>query len=227
MKRPIHTAIAVVLVAATLLWPPGARSTLAASSCNSSKNYHAIASSGYANTVVGTGAYTTTWTSWSVPAPSGFSDAAVWIFDNSKHYLEGGFYSGLGSTVPWTNGMLPYYTLNNGANEYDGAGDYLTASAQTWLEVHDTPGTYATYVTVQSFTLQPGPYTMLTPRHNVAQGETDNSGAWMGGGSGEPFSALWQDTSSTWHLWGFHNDCSDSPYWITSQGSYSWTLGGY
>jgi hypothetical protein len=226
MRGSIRILIAVVLAMATSLSPAISRGALAAGQCFDQFNWHAVAASGYANNVVGTAAWTTSWSSWSVPSGA-FSNVAVWIYDDSGHYLEGGFYSGAGSNVPWTNGMLPYYTLNNGTTQFNGAGDYLTANASTWIEAHDWTGPYSTYVHVQSFYLYPGTYTMLTPRHNYFQGETSNTSAWMGGGSGETFSALWEDNGSSWHYWGFHNDCADSPYWINSLGSDSWTIGGY
>ncbi len=228
MKRLLRLITAVVLAAASTALPQTSTVALAAECQHDSVHYYAQALSGYSNSVSGTGAWTTSWSTWYVSTSNGFSDVAVWLWDDSGHFLEGGFYTGAGVTVPWTNSMLPYYTLDNGQHEHDYAGDVLTTNANTWMEVHDQPSTYSTYVKIQSFYLYPGTYTMLTPRHNFSQGEVaTNTSTWMGGsGSGETFSGLWSDSGGSWHYWGFHNDCANTPYWIKSVSSDSWTIGG-
>lgn len=63
---------------------------------------------------------------------------------------------------------------------------------------------------------------------NWAQGEvtTDNR-TWMGGGSGEPFTAYWTPNGDTWNLWGFMSVCNNSPYWISNSNGYNYSNGGY
>lgn len=227
---------AVVAAAALLggiLIGPHSDALAAAPSCGGpySGHYYAEAQSGYGNNVIGTGASTTTWSSWSVPNNGvNFSDEAIWIIDynNQNNAIEGGLYSGSGSNVSWTNGMLPYYTLNNGANEYDDAGNYLSTNASIWLNVTSAYNGSGAFVGVGPYSMYPGNYTVSFPGYNYSQGEVyNNSNVWMGGGSGEGFTGYWEDTSRNFNAWGFNNDCADSPYWITNNSPSSWTNGGY
>ena len=48
------------------------------------------------------------------------------------------------------------------------------------------------------------------------------------GGSGTTSWGYYQKSSSgAWAAWGYFSECDNSPYWIQSEGSYSWKNGGY
>lgn len=227
--RPAFVAMVAALMVGALIGP---HPTVLAAGCSGGAggHYYTVAQSG-SDTTIGTGAQTTTWTHWSV-ANNGvnFSDEAVWISNqsNGNNALEGGFYSGSGSNVPWTNGLLPYYTTNNGQNEYDDAGQYLPSNTSIWLNVTSAYNGSGAFVGVGSNNMYPGNYSVSTPAQNFSQGEVyNNSGVWMGGGSGETFDAKWEDTHRNFYSWGFNNDCADSPYFINNNSPSSWTSGGY
>jgi len=198
-----------------------------ATSCTYSPHYRATATSG-AGTNHGTGAYTTTWTNWSVPEGNGsyaFTDEGVWLGTQGNYQIssvEAGFYSGYGMTVAWTNGMLPYYTLNDGQNEYDGAGDYLTANKYIWMAAGDLG-----WVQIDIYPFNIGSYTVQAPRQNYAQGETDCNDDWMGGGSGESFTMYFNPASGGWAQWGFMTNTYNSPYWYSQISNFQWSNGGY
>jgi hypothetical protein len=124
--------------------------------------------------------------------------------------------------------MLPYYTLNNGAYEYDSAGNYLQPAKYIWMaEVSQTPPNDSA-VQVDGIVMSVGQYYVYNWPTNYQQGETNSTAAWMGGGSGEAFTGLYLPAlGAQWLLWGWHNDCANSPYWIRSTGPYSWENGGY
>lgn len=200
--------------------------------CNSGngQRWHATASSG-SGTNTGTKATFKSWHSWSVPSPNGFSDEAVWstgpTYPNS---LEGGFFSGLGSNVAWTNGMMPYYTTDDGANEFDQAGHFLTADTTYSMAVQPAIGSNHAKVNVGTLVIDAGSYQVSTPRLNYMQGETNNDCAWMGGGTGEQFTMYYQPASSypnNWSEWGWMNTTYDNPYWRTNIDANDWKNGGY
>lgn len=180
--------------------------------------------------MIGTGANTTTWSSWSVPGGGqNFSDEAVWVLNasNTGNSLEGGFYSGWGPQSGFTNGMLPYYTTGNGTGENDGVGKYLSANTGIWLNVTSAYNGSGGFVGVGPYSFTGIQYTISSPAQNAQQGETTASNIWMGGGSGETFNAKWENTSRNFYSWGFNNPCVDSPYSFNSTSGSSFSNGGY
>lgn len=237
-RRLLITAIAAILSTGVGI----AHSTMsvqAACSGGAGGHYYATVDSGTSDQV-GTGATTTTWSSWSV-ANNGvnFSDVAVWLINpsNGSDAIEAGFYSGGGSNVAWTNGMLPYWTLNNGVNEYDGAGNYLASNKSIWMAEHTGNGAgVPALVQVDNWVNSPGNYYVgnaQAQRHNYSQFETyNNNGIWMGGGSGQTMTMYWNANvnypNGPWYQWGFiANDCNDPGYWHTVTNGHVWAAGGY
>lgn len=210
----------------------------AASACTSggaTQRWGATATSG-SGTNTGTKATFTSWHSWSVPSPSGFSDEAVWTINSSTgKALEGGFFTGLGSNVAWTNGMMPYYTTDNGANEYDYASHYLAIDTSYSMSVQPAINGNNAIVKVGPWTLPtPGAYTVTTPRVNYMQGEVNNTCAWLGGGTGQFFYMYYQPASSypnNWSSWGSMNstliDCPSHGYVKQQFSASTWSNGGY
>lgn len=221
-----HIAILVVAVSAFAF--PSASPANATSWCMGCRWYATSQSGSGTNT--GTAAITSTWSSWYAPSPSGFSDEAVWSISTADGTaLEGGFFTGLGNNVSWTNGMMPYYTINNGQNEYDN-GKVLPTNSQIMMEAQTAYNGNPASVYVGGWTLHPGNYTVTAPRLNYMQGEVGNSScAWMGGGTGETFFMYYQpvnDYPSTWINWGWMSTGVNSPYWRTVQANSEWTNGG-
>jgi hypothetical protein len=189
-----------------------------------SEAYYARATSGFGTTVRGTQVITLTPTSWSVDSPDSAWDEAAWLVKetNGNNALEVGFYSGwFPYDNSWTDGLVPFYTVNNGSPGFRLYGQYVPGGAWAYMEANHWA---AARVGGYEFNIR---YSVGTPRLNLSQGEIINSDqTWMGGGAGEAFWGFWGD-GSYWYAWGHHNDCSNSPYWITSQGPYAWTNGGY
>jgi hypothetical protein len=222
---PILTA-AFTLVAFTVAPTAGA-------SCSGS-NYYGRATSGVGSNK-GTGASVYTWQNWSVPDhPYGFSDEAVWAFYQANPYstnaLEVGFFSGYGKGnygggSNFTNGMNPYFTLGNGAEEYDDWGYYLSSGALIW-DSATSDGTHSWAYVNNTSIASPINYGVAFPHWNFAQGETDATDIWMGGGTGDSMTLYYQSSSNNWYTWGSSNICYDSPYWATGS-SYYFQNGGY
>jgi hypothetical protein len=225
--------IAVVVVAVAIqsvglaAHPPAAAAACAPGGGN---RWYATATSG-SGTNTGTKAIFKSWHSWSVPAPTGFSDEAVWtIHVGTNNGLEGGFFTGLGNNVAWTNGMMPYYTTDNGQNEFDYANHYLAADTTYTMAVQPAIGTNHAKVNVGPFVLDAGNYTVATPRLNYMQGEVNTDCAWMGGGTGEQFTLYYQPASmypNNWSEWGWMNTDADSPYWRQNIDANDWKNGGF
>lgn len=189
--------------------------------------WYADAESG-SGQLLGDGANTTTWTNWSAPYPYGFSDEAQWsIYTNDpSNALEGGFFTGAGNNVAWTNGMMPYSTINNGRSEYD-TGQYLPTATNIWMATISASSGQPAYVQVGSVVWSPGNYAVSLPQQTYAQGETNTTSAWMGGGTGEPFQEYYAGTDRNWYLWGYLGGCDDSPYWWAWISNSQWSNGGY
>jgi hypothetical protein len=205
----------------------------AATCTNGGGHYYGQGWSGTGN--YGTEAQIWTWAHWSVNKnnPNDFSDEAVWSINNNNinNALEVGFFSGHGNgdingQSGWTNGMLPYYTLNNGANEYDAWGNFLPSNQYIWMfaQALDTNS----YAYVNGQLVKTTNYVVNQPRLGFTQGEVyDNAGIWMGGGSGGDSSTLyWLDSSGANHYWAWLNDCSNAPYWVSSSGPHFFANGG-
>lgn len=171
---------------------------------------------------------------WSVYDPSGggFSDEAVWSMDanNLNNALEVGFFSGygkddIGGDPNWTNGMVPYYTKNQGNNEYDEWGAYLPSSQYIYMIAQANNNGSLAYV---AGTLDANlTYVVSQPRWNFTQGETNNTATWMGGGSGDSSTDYWLDSSDNMHPWQYMNICWNSPYWATTSNGDYFDNGGY
>lgn len=231
-----HLAMAVLLIgSAAVMSSETPALALAGCSGGAGGHYYAVANSG-AGTSTGTRGDTRTWTNWSV-ANNGvnFSDEAVWIAQqgtNNGTSIEGGFYSGAGNNVAWTNGMLPYDTVSNGQAEYDAAGQYLPATTNIRMYVESSLNGVSAKVVVYNTTLtNMGAYYVGTNRENFMQAEVyNNNGVWMGGGN-EGFQMYWQSSTNypngAWYTWGFMNNCADSPYWYTKNTNSNWNNGGY
>jgi hypothetical protein len=236
-RRLGHVALALLLAGpASLAASQLPAFALANCSGGAGQHWYAVANSG-AGSTTGTRADTQTWTNWSVTNNGvSFSDEAVWIAtqgSNNTTSIEGGFYSGAGNNVAWTNGMLPYDTVSNGNNEYDAAGQYLPATTNIRMYVETSLNGVSAKVVVYNTTLtNMGNYVVGTNRENFMQGEiANNTGVWMGGGSGEGFQMYWQSLTGypngAWYTWGFMNNCADSPYWYTKNTNSNWNNGGY
>lgn len=184
--------------------------------------------SGYGNGTDGTEIQTTTPANWSVDQnANSTTDEAAWLINhnNQINSVEAGYYSGYWPYGGgWTNGLVPYYTTDDGAGGQHASNYYIPAStaAGMWVLANGSN----TQVTVYGWSPILA-YSVGTPRWNYMQGEvTLSTNTWMGGGSGEGFTGYWVDTSGAGHNWGFHSDCSNSPYWVSSSGASSWSNGG-
>ncbi|MDA8397117.1 MAG: hypothetical protein M0Z29_04575 [Actinomycetota bacterium] len=205
-------------------------------------HWYAEGASGYGNSVTGTGADTTVWSHYSEDkTDSGFTDQAAWLENwngapNSSQSLEGGFYSGLGNNIPWTNGVLPYDTYSNGYGEHD-VNDPLSLGTGVWIAVSICNGCGGSLMQVGSYVeaIDGGRYQISTPRYNYSQAEVggqtpneygdNNPTSWICGGSGDNMSMYWG--SSGWNEWGFVNTYVDSPYQVSSNGKSVWSCSGY
>jgi hypothetical protein len=204
--------------------------------------YHATVFSGTGSTVGGTAQGTTTPAQWSVNGSTGdvwaqaaFIQGPV-LSDGRETAIEAGFFSGqwpYNLTQPFQNGLIPYYTVNNG--DGTGQGDNLSTSFGpstslglfAWSAGLTSTPAFA-HAGGTAFNL--GNYTVQAPRTNMGQGEVHTTtSTWMGGGSGETSNGYWSSDGGNWYLWGyFSSACVDSPYWLTeNNGAYQWTDGGY
>jgi hypothetical protein len=159
-------------------------------------------------------------------------DEAAWATNdyNGQNGQEVGIYSGyFPNNGSWTNGMLTYTTIGNGAQGWRGIG----VPANTWvavLAVGNGAEVYWANAYRWVFSLS---YGINGPVVNSAQGEVEdfsgNGGAtWMGNGGGYWNEGMWSpDGGSHWYWWGFNNDCANSPYWASHYNNTTWAAGGY
>jgi hypothetical protein len=191
-------------------------------------NWYARSVSGHGTGVAGTMDQVSTPSTWSVDQSKNSTwDQAAWLVSdtNINQALEVGLYSGYfpydGS---WTNGMLPYYTYNNGATggRY-GSPDYIPSDvlASIGAEANAQGSFVWNYVFLTNYAV----YDAV----NMAQGEvTQSTATYMGNGTGYANEGYWlPGGSSTWYPWGFETTCANSPYWIDAYNSNHWTAGGY
>jgi hypothetical protein len=173
-------------------------------------------------------------TTWSVSHPYNSTwDQAAWLQNNSNlgNALEGGLYSGyFPYNGSWTNGLLGYYTINNGGAGANN-GTFLPTNKNLGLGVQSGANGVFVYNNTDNALIVwfNSNYAVSTPAVNMSQGEvTQTSGTWMGNGSGYPNEAFWLASgSSSWQLWGQNTPCANSPYWDNKATNYSWTAGGY
>ena len=123
--------------------------------------------------------------------------------------------------------MVPYYTLNNGNNEYDEWGSFLPTNTYIWIYAQATGSESFAYVNGQ---LNKGiNYVVNQPRLGYTQGEVyNNNKVYMGGGPGDSMTLYWFDSGGNENYWAYLSDCADSPYWVqSSNGKYWFANGGY
>jgi hypothetical protein len=228
---------AFILVGALTVALPAALPTSAAqaATCGAGAgHYYGAATSGTSN--YGTEAQIWTWNKWSVNKDNAqdFSDEGVWSIDdnNRNDALEVGFFSGYGAgningASGWTNGMVPYYTLNNGGKEYDEWGTFLPSDTYIWMFAQADGSNSFAYVNGQLNTSMN--YTVNQPRLSYTQGEVyDNDNVWMGGGTGDSSTLYWLNSAGAANHWAYLTTCDNSPYWASSSnGTYFFANGGY
>ena len=203
--------------------------------------WYAEAQSGTGST--GTLANTGTWTNWSVPDGSPyFTNEAVWIINNNNYNnsVELGFFSGAGAAGSglFTNGILPYYTLNAGANETDGVGIFLPANTGMAISVSNKDSLNNHFFVGNPSKTYWAPsvqYSISWPLLGYMQGEVNCHDNWMGGGQGENFQMYWQGSNGNWFPWGYMSNnlvCPDyiqlpCPYSLNQINNSYWNNGGY
>jgi|SRR5579884_1404475 len=226
--------ISSVVVAAVLIGLGKPIATLAACSSYSGHSY-AYVQSGTGSNVIGTGAWTTTWPSGYSIRNNGinFSDEAQWVDGPPGGIdLEGGFFSGAGHNVAWTDGLMPYYTLDTWQSEVDDAGNFLQYNNKIWLNTTEAYGANGAFIQVGQYDMYPGNVSVGSPVQNYAQGEvydTNDYHVLMGGSTtspGESFHEQWEDTSRNFYDWGFYGSCVDSGYGLSGNGTDTWNNWG-
>ena len=202
---------------------------------------HAESFSGQGSSA-GTWGTTSTWSGWYSTNP-GFSNEASWIGNPANGYsssIEGGFYTGSGANGTWTQGIVPYWTINNGNSEHDFLNNPLDAGMPISINVMSAAGSQPSALVMtdgqygtQTFTVNGGGMSVPTPRQNFAQGE-----AWtcsgppdstMGGGSaGSTLQMTYElGATGTFYDWGFQNLLKPpAPYSASTSGNYTWSNRG-
>jgi hypothetical protein len=157
----------------------------------------------------GTGAEMLTWSHWSLNGHSSsdypFSNEAVWTIHGtnlgSNDAVEVGFMTGRANQGSYSNGMFPYYTLNNGAcpcKYFTSTG--LPTNTVIWNSA-TSDGTHS-WAYVNNQLLAELSYCVTTPRFNYEQAEVDYHDIWMGGGSGSNVALEYQTSGNQWLDWG-------------------------
>lgn len=224
LLRVFAALLTGALVALTA--PLGASSVLATNPppcLTSSVHWWAQSVSGYP--AAGNRLYTVTPLNWSVDYQSGSTMLEASILTDNFNYgntIEGGYFSGLWPySGLWYTGLLPYYALESGFAGNGHTSTWLPANTAIYMDVFNG-GPARVGGQAMSFS-----YTIPNPQ-NWGQGEIKQSNAtWMGNGSGNRFVAYWSPDKVNWYPWGWHSDCADSPYWVTSGGANVYTNGGY
>jgi len=204
-----------------------AATTTAFADCATDGNHwYARAVSGYPS--LGTKIDTHTPASWSVGSSQSTSDNAAWLWNNNNTgiALEGGYFTGFFPyDSGYTNGLQGYETTDNGVSGSRKStfipastliGMYVISGATVRIDISGAASLIWTF----SYGVANGV--------NFSQGEvTTTSSTWMNGGSGTQQAGFWSPNGSAFYAWGYHNDCKNSPYWITSNDASHWTSGGY
>lgn len=222
--RAINASVATILLVVSQMVGPSSAFALGPICQVKSDHWWAQAASGYPAT--GTRLFTTTPTQWSVDQPSGSTMLeAAFLVDNNDagQGVEGGYFSGLWPySGLWYNGLLPYYSVDNGLTAHGHTSTYLAVGTGINLDVIN--GGHAVVGG------QRMDFTRTVPNaQNWGQGEIKkSSNTWLGNGSDNHFTAYWTpDNGTNWYLWGWHNDCANSPYWINALGGSGYANGGY
>lgn len=221
-RRKITASFLAPAAAAAFLVATGATPAQAASPSCTPFNYYGQGASGTGN--YGTADQILTWSSWNVPneADGGFSDEAVWSidYDNQNNALEVGFFVGWGNGnlsggANHTNGQIPYYTINDGAEEADYWGDFLPRDTEITMFAEAFSDTSFAYV--DGLIDTDTGYVVDQPRWGFTQGETSEDTATMGGGpGGDESTVYWINSAGDFEPWAYINTCANSPYWATS-----------
>jgi hypothetical protein len=145
-------------------------------------------------------------------ADKGFSDEAVWTMDNNNQHdaLEAGFATGYEMQTGGFNSsiMFPYYTLNDGATEFDFPGTSLPKNSYIWNSA--TSNGTDSWAYVNNRLLAEIVYDVPQPRLNYEQTEVDYHDITMGGGGGSTVTGEWQNASGQWNPWTFINGGTDA-----------------
>ncbi len=190
-------------------------------------HWYAVAQSGWP--AIGTKVDTHTPSSWSVDRRAlSTSDNASWLINafNTQIALEGGYFSGFFPyDGTWTDGLRPYETTDNGLF---GSKKTLYIPANTLIGMYTISGaTVKIDVWGGPSHIWNFPYGVPNGL-NYSQGEvTLSTKTWMNGGSGTQQAGFWSPDGANFYVWGWHNDCANSPYWIQWNDGNHWTSGGY
>ncbi|MGH7721408.1 MAG: hypothetical protein ACRENL_01055 [Candidatus Dormibacteria bacterium] len=170
----------------------------------------------------------------------GFTAESVFLsyYYNSSNAMEVGFFSGQGAPGFYTNGIVPYYTYDNGVHEVDDAGEYLPANTGIALSISNPDG-HTNHILVdnplQVFWSTYFQYTLTRPVLGHMQGETNCHDNWMAGGQGYDFSMYWMGADRAWHPWSFMNNYPQCPYYsqypcpytYSQINNFVWFMAGY
>jgi hypothetical protein len=213
-----------------VVWPP-LYAAAAGNGCSFADHWYAQSQSGCC--AYGTGIETTTPAHVSVNRSANSStDEGVWVLDNYNNGIgiEAGYYSGYFEyNNTWTNSLVSYMTLNVG-NCCGATGGAIAANSNIFMDdwainyIGGSCGPEGADVGINHFRFcydEPAGV-------NFAQGEvTESTSTWMGGGSGEAFTAYYSNDHSNWYLWGYINACHNSPYWVNVSSGHTYSNGGY
>lgn len=198
-------------------------------------HYAALGDSG-AGSNLGTGATELTWSNWSLDghtsADGPFSDEAVWTI-NWPNYPNGNLDLYYSEEVGWltgwlvnggfTNAMVAYTTIQNGAAEIDDTSNVMPTGTDVWNSA-TSDGTHSwAYVNNQLEAVWN--FGVPAPRFNREQTEVNYHDIWMGGGSGSNIAAEYQNTSKVWKDWGYIT--SYTGYYVPGEAIYSPAGYGY
>lgn len=225
---PLFASVCAVIV--LVVWPP-LLAEAAGNNCSFSNHWYAQAQSGCC--AYGTGIETTTPAHWSVNrASNSTTDEAAWLLaqNNNTIGIEAGYYSGwFMYNNTWTNSLVSYETRDvgnccgaTGGSFGPNSNVFMDAWAVAYIGGNCGPEGADVGITQFRFCYDE-PIGV-----NFAQGEvTESTATWMGGGSGESFTAYYSNDHTHWYLWGFINSCVNSPYWIKVANGHTYSNGGY
>ncbi len=153
-------------------------------------------------------------------------DEAVWLYNHSnlQNGLEVGYFSGWWpyGTGGWFSGLIPYITFDNGrAGARASSGLPPSSIIMNVKEGSSGFGNVGQTHFTFNYSVPNGV--------NMGQGEvTISHASWLDDGAGNhTFAASWSNDGINWVGWGWHDDCQNSPYWITSVGASVYKNGGW
>lgn len=165
---------------------------------------------------------------WYNTQPTGFSDEAVWVINESTQgALEVGWYSGYGIGCGcFSSGLQYYYTVNNGLNEHDNVWNYMTPGSTYNFKANHSSAFHAKIYAARSDGAQVWQPT-ASDNYNL-YGTGDSQGEVYQPGSMGPatWSAIqWSPDGTNWYNWGFNSDCANSPMhvqWLSNNSYKNW-----